>query len=140
MRKPMNNPMKSQSPEINSPRLRAALLIAGMLVLTALLLSACSSNAKKEEAAKDKAGSGKKADEHKEAEGNEVSLSPEALTAFQRLTADSGWVLIGMSMYWTDTRGQTWRELTLPDLGAAAGRSAAVLGWGSVGWGSVFKT
>ncbi len=45
--------------------------------------------------------------------------SPETLTAFQRLTADSGWVLMGSRLYWTDNRGQAWRELALPDLGAS---------------------
>jgi photosystem II stability/assembly factor-like uncharacterized protein len=43
----------------------------------------------------------------------------QTLIAFQRVTADSGWVLIGAHLYWTEDRGQTWRELPLPDFGAA---------------------
>jgi cobalt-zinc-cadmium efflux system membrane fusion protein len=76
----MKNEMKAPSSEIKSSRLRAALLIAGILMLAALFLSACSS-AKKEEAEKAEAEHGEKADEHKEGEGEEVSLSPEALAA-----------------------------------------------------------
>ncbi|MGE0129227.1 MAG: efflux RND transporter periplasmic adaptor subunit [Blastocatellales bacterium] len=74
----MNHETKTQSSEIKSPRLRAVLLIAGMLALAALFFSACGS-AKKEDAAK--AEPGEKADEHKEGEGSEVNLSPEALKA-----------------------------------------------------------
>src|SRR5262245_57594133 len=44
---------------------------------------------------------------------------PDTLTAFQRLTPDSGWVLLGRRLYWTEDRGQAWRELALPELGAS---------------------
>lgn len=57
----------------------------------------------------------------------------ETLTAFQRLTPDSGWVLMGARLYWTENRGRAWHEVALPNLGSAAILAATFLdaqqGW-----------
>ena len=52
------------------------------------------------------------------------AAAPDApsLQAFQLVTPDSGWVLLGQRLYWTDSAaaGGPWAEITPPDLGSSS--------------------
>ena len=56
-----------------------------------------------------------------------ANAPPDAgdLRAFQLVSPGSGWVLIGAGLYWTDSGGQQWRQLTPPVSGAIAMRAVS---------------
>ncbi len=47
------------------------------------------------------------------------------LLAFQLVTPGAGWALVGDRLYWTDSGGAQWRDITPPTLGASAVRAAS---------------
>ena len=55
------------------------------------------------------------------------------LAGFQLVTATAGWALLGQQLYWTDSGGEGWSDITPPGLGAggirAAGFADRLHGW-----------
>ena len=62
-----------------------------------------------------------------------ASADSHDLQAFQLVAAGSGWVLIGQSLYWTDSGGKEWRSVPLPELGGATIGAAAFVD-SQAGW------
>ena len=62
-----------------------------------------------------------------------VAAGNADLSAFQLVAPGSGWTMLGQQLFWTDTGGAQWREITPPNLGAGSMRAAsfadAAHGW-----------
>ncbi|MBL8045691.1 MAG: DUF1906 domain-containing protein [Anaerolineales bacterium] len=62
-----------------------------------------------------------------------TTSSPENIESFGTLSPQTGWVLMGQQVYWTENAGAVWHEVALPETGgakiAAASFIAAERGW-----------
>ena len=62
-----------------------------------------------------------------------VAAANADLAAFQLVAPGSGWALLGQQLFWTDSGGTQWRDITPPSLGGASLRAAsfadATHGW-----------
>lgn len=62
-----------------------------------------------------------------------TSTAPENISSFGTLSPETGWVLMGQQLDWTDNAGVTWRAVALPETGraliAAVAFVSAERGW-----------